>query len=40
MKEFLKKILGIILFCVGFPILVIIFGVFVWATFVIDFMND
>ena len=40
MKEFLKKILGLILFCVGFPIMVVIFGVYIWASCVIDFMND
>ena len=40
MTEFLKKVLVLILYCVGFPIMVVIFGVFLWASCLIDFMND
>ena len=40
MKDTILKILRDILWIVGFPIIVIILGVFIWASCCIDFINE
>lgn len=40
MKYIIFKILCVILWVVGFPIIVIILGVYMWALCCIDFIND
>lgn len=40
MTEIIKKILRVILWIVGLPIIVIILGVFTWITCLIDFINE
>ena len=40
MKEFFKKLLTVILWCVGFPVIIIVLGVFMWADSLIGFIND
>ncbi len=40
MTEMIEKILRVILWIVGFPVIVIIFGIFMWVTYLIDFINE
>lgn len=40
MTEMIKKILRIIVWLIGFPVIVIILGVFMWGSCLIDFIND
>lgn len=40
MKEIIKKILSATLWIVGFPIIVIVLGVFMWGSCLINFIND
>lgn len=40
MKEIFEKILRVILWIIGLPIIVIILGVFMWITCLIDFINE
>ena len=40
MKEIIKKVLRVILWIVGFPVIVIIMGVFMWGSYLIDFINE
>jgi hypothetical protein len=40
MKDIIVKILRVILWIVGLPIIVIILGVFMWITCLIDFINE
>lgn len=40
MNEIIKKILCVILWIVGLPVIVIILGVFMWGSCLIDYIND
>ena len=40
MTEIIKKILRVILWIVGLPVIVIILGIFMWVTCLIDFINE
>lgn len=40
MKEIIEKVLCVILWIVGLPVVVVILGVFMWITCLIDFIND
>lgn len=40
MKEIIEKILRVILWIIGCPVIVIIMGVFMWGSYLIDFIND
>ncbi len=40
MKEIIEKILRVTLWIVGFPIIAIVLGVFMWGTSLINFIND
>ena len=40
MTEMIKKILCVILWIIGFPIIVIILGIFMWGSFLFSFIND
>lgn len=40
MTEMIKKILRVILWIIGFPVIVIIMGVFMWVIYLIDFINE
>lgn len=40
MKEIIEKILRVILWIIGFPVIVIISGVFMWISCLIDFINE
>ena len=40
MKEIIEKVLGVTLWIVGFPIIVIVLGIFMWITCLIDFINE
>lgn len=40
MTEMIKKILRVILWIVGLPVIVIIMGVFMWGSYLIDFINE
>lgn len=40
MKETIEKILRIALWIVGLPIIVIILGVFMWASSLVDFIGE
>lgn len=40
MKEIIEKFLSVILWIVGFPVIVIILGIFMWAFSLIDFINE
>lgn len=40
MTEIIKKILCVILWIVGLPVIVIILGIFMWVTCLIDFINE
>ena len=40
MKEIIEKVLCVILWIVGFPIIVIALGIFMWASCLIEIIND
>lgn len=40
MTEIIKKILCVILWIVGLPVIVIILGIFMWVYCLIDFINE
>ena len=40
MSEIIEKVLCVILWIVGFPIIVIVLGIFIWASYLIDIIND
>ena len=40
MKEIIEKILRVILWIIGLPVIVIIMGVFMWVSYLIDFINE
>lgn len=40
MTEIIKKILRVILWIVGLPVIVIIMGIFMWVSYLIDFINE
>lgn len=40
MKEIIEKILRVISWIIGLPVIVIIMGVFMWVTYLIDFINE
>lgn len=40
MKDIILEILRVILWVVGFPIIVIVLGVFMWGSCCIDFINE
>lgn len=40
MTEMIKKILRVILWIVGLPLIVIIMGIFMWGSYLIDFINE
>lgn len=40
MTEIIKKILRVILWIVGLPLIVIIMGMFMWGSYLIDFINE
>ncbi len=40
MKEIIEKILRVISWIIGFPVIVIIMGVFMWGSYLIDFINE
>ena len=40
MEEIIKKILCVGLWIIGLPVIIIILGVFMWVTCLIDFINE
>ena len=40
MKEIIEKVLSVILWIVGFPIIVIVLGIFIWGSYLIEIIND
>ena len=40
MTEMIKKILRVIVWIIGFPVIVIILGVFMWLRCLINFIKD
>lgn len=40
MKDTLLKILRVIIWIIGFPIIILVLGIFIWFTSLIDFINE
>lgn len=40
MKEIIEKVLRVILWIVGLPVIVIVLGIFMWITCLVDFINE
>ena len=40
MKEIITKIVGVVIYIIGFPIFVLVLGIFMWFTSLIDFITD
>ena len=40
MTDIILKILRVVLWIIGFPIIIVVLGVFVWASCCIDFITE